>query len=299
MKTIELSNKKPLPLENFSQINKKLLFSKPENVLICNGYYNYLALAWKNHYGIKIQPDDIWHIILSELTLIISKNPKTFAGLFTNQPDKKQLILVPTQDPEVIRPELIINKLKHLVPIDTDIFLPKFTTTTERITLARHVSFCDIVSPYYSYGMFLCDIPKVIIEGTIQDWELLYKNLLSISKIFTGKTNNYLLRCLKLIEQFINYTLGINSEDFFKKMVKLERCGSGSQYEMSGWFIDFLYEPKKKIQLEGLPPQISKMKYKNITTNKDYEMYAGILYCAVDESWLVPEYNAYVTESKE
>jgi hypothetical protein len=279
--------------------SRKIRFfgDQPISPMYHQGYLNYLTVAWNNHYGVFMRPDDIWYIILNELTTLIGKTPKAFANLFTTTPDKKQEIIVLTDNVETIDPELVIAKLKDRVPSNVDDFLPRFSTTTEMSQLAMNVAFCDLVSPYYSYGTMLCGIPRVTIDGTEDDWKQIISKLGALSELFVDNTKSYLQRCTNLVEQIIK-AANKNDGSYFDSMVSLRHCGSGHQQEMSGWILGFLMDTKQGTQLEGLPAQMAKMHYKNLETQREFNLYCGLFYSAIKDGNMIPEYSAVRVESK-
>lgn len=270
---------------------------RPPDPMYHQGYFNYLAVAWNKHYGVFMRPDDIWYTILNELTILIAKNPKTFANLFTTTPDKKQEIIVLTDNVETIDPKLVIDKLKDRVPSNVSDFLPQFSTTTDMSRLAMNVSFCDMVSPYYSYGTMLCGIPRITIDGTDDDWKQIISKLSALSELFVGNTKSYLQRCSDLVEKMLKAAKK-NDAMYFESMVSLRRCGSGHQKEMSGWILGFLMEGKQGTQLEGLPVQMARMRYKNFETQRGFDLYCGLFYSAIKDGNMIPEYSAIRIEAK-
>jgi hypothetical protein len=264
------------------------------------GYLSYLAKAWANHYSIILRPDDIWYLVLSQLTVIIGKNPSAYAFLFTKTPETKTEISVPTFDPTVINPESVIAELRRLVPNNIDLFIPKFTTTTPVMTLCQHIAFCDLVSPYYNYFTYLCGIPNIDIQGTEGDWQKIVETLEALYFIFSRKEEMseaaiYMEKCHKTAYQ-LKVAIDMKIESFFNQMVRLARCGSGHQQEMSGWILDFCHRIKQGTQLEGLPSCVSKMHYINLDTQRKFTMYCGLLYSFVKGDFLTPEYDTIVVE---
>lgn len=259
------------------------------------GFFNYLAKAWSKHYGIVIKPDDIWYTILAELTSLISKTPKKFEYLFTKTPDNKQLILVPTNDVTSIDPELIIAELRGLVPVYVDSFIPRFSTTTPESKLAMHVAFCDMISPYYNYGTFLCGYPYAKILGTAEDWGLLVINLIELKRILAPTITDYpdyFDRCIMVAQRIWK----ADKADLLT-MVTIEPCGSGSQYELGGWINGLLVDHPEQTQLEGLPSHISKMHYKNMETERTFTMFVGLMHSFVEDEFLVPSYSTAKIET--
>lgn len=274
-------------------------FGAPDtDVVYHSGYLGYLAKAWENHYSVVMTPDNIWFMIVNEIALAVKEAPERYTKLFTKTPNKKQWILVPTLDPTSIRPQLVINALKDRVPIKTDLFLPEFSTSTPMSIMAMNVAFCDVVSPYYSYGTFLCGIPNIRIEGTEKDWSLLLSNLKKLSKLFKNKLDTYLDRCVMCVDQLIKAAKENNS-DYFKTMVKLEKCGSGHQFDMNGWILQFLRNNPRKMQLEGLPSHFSKMDYMNLDTERTFSLFAGVFYSKIEGEFLVPCFDSVSYETFE
>ena len=309
MKPINLSDVQPEPMtaqDHFSQgrdlarrcgLNSPQALSLPKDTFtVHGGLMGYLSLAYQYHYGVVLRPDDIWFTVLSELTVIIAKQPKQYAKLFTTTPDKKQWIIVPTMDVTQIDVELVIDRLKDCIPARADLFLPAFTTTTPDSRLAMHIAFCDMVSPYYSYGTYLCGIPMIRLAGIEGDWIKLADHLKGLADLFdTGPVGQYLTRCRDCVVRLFNAVFD-NDADHLRKMVKLEPCGSGSQYEMSGWILDLLVK-NKKLQLEGLPPHIACMSYKNLDTGRTFKLFTGLTESVMDGICLIPRYGRYVAET--
>jgi hypothetical protein len=126
-KIIKLGNEKPVEFDDkdkkeYSLINRLEIedvpinfFGKPKNIIYNEGYLGYLEKAWKNHYSIVIRPHDIWYMIINELTSAIAKDPKKYSKLFTTI-DKKQDIIVLTDNVETIDPSLVINAMNTPLP---------------------------------------------------------------------------------------------------------------------------------------------------------------------------------------
>lgn len=124
-------------------------------------YLNYLEMAWASHHGVVISPDILWHIISSELASHIKDNADFYAELFTTTPGQKQNIIIPTGDTELIDLLVIRDELIRRIPMDANLFLPKFSTTTLNSEFAFAASFADAMQVYYNYMMFCCGISKI------------------------------------------------------------------------------------------------------------------------------------------
>lgn len=257
-----------------------------------NNYLEYIEYAWANHLGIVIDPKYFWHMILSEVALIVKANPKQYQSLFTSSDDIID-ISVPTSDPTILPIDLIIEQLVKLVPIDTDIFLPSFSTETPDYSLAIQTTFADVVSPYYNYSMFMCGIPSYTINGSQKDWETLSNNF----DILCNKLNisNKFERLSAILKEFIDEPFRDDIETW-KSIFRLEQCGSGSQVEVFGWITSFYTKLPSPRYSYNFSSHISSVNYTNITTNKKYVMYNGLFESIIDNGILYPKYTYIIKE---
>lgn len=276
----------------------KVISAIPETDVSHSGFFEYLTTAWANHYSVVIRPDDIWMAALCEIAEEVNKHPATFRDIFTRS-TVKQDIMVPTSDVTTIDPALVVQALAKLMPANVNSFVPVFSTTTPACKLAMHVALCDVASPYYNYGTFLCGIPAVEIKGTEEDWETLEKHVQELKLVFacSKKVVSYLDRVYYIAEGFLAILNGSKlAVGWLDKMVKLTRCGSGSQYELTGW-INKLTMSGTKIQLEGLPPHIAKMDYTNSETGRKFTLYCGLMGSRIVGDFMVPDYHSVVCEN--
>jgi hypothetical protein len=159
---------------------------RADNLLITeqyqSNYLEYLENCWGDHLGVVITPDNIWYTLLCELAEVIKGEPEKYRYLFSETKETQEIIVF-SGDPVVMPLASLIDVLKDTVPTDINLFLPKFSTTTDRSQHAYYSAFCDICSPYYNYGMLLCSIPLIDIRGDKEDWQELANKWKSLSKI--------------------------------------------------------------------------------------------------------------------
>jgi hypothetical protein len=167
-------------------------------------------------------------------------------------------------------------------------FLPTFSTQTETSKLAHCAAFCDAVSPFYSYSMFLCGIPRVKVMGTETDWMLFKNNLQNLKRIFPTK------------EEWIDGILSIdfisNDPEFWKGILTMERCGSGSQEEVQGWITKFFINKPKFALPQNFSTHVSEVSYKNISNKKDYIMFLGLFSSKIESGYLIPDYSMIIND---
>jgi len=253
-------------------------------------YMGYLEKCWADHLGVVVTPDIIWFTLLNEVASLVRSDADKFQGLFTKS-DKKETLLIPSGDVVVMPLDTLTSVLKEKVPTDANSFFPEFSTRTPQSFHAFQAAFCDICSPYYNYMMLLCDIPKVDVRGTLEDWKHLADRWENLSKILGITT--WTQTVSKILKSLVD---NFHSAEFWKTIFSLERCGSGHQTEASGWFVDLFREQPHVKYVENYSPHIALVKYKQVNLNADYEMSVGIFGSTKEDDFMVPDFSFVVNE---
>ena len=272
-------------------------------------YLVYLEQCYANHWTPVFTPDILWFTLMNEVATVVRENAKGLRDLFTTTAGK-QLILVQTGDPYVLPLDLVVDRLRGLVPAGADQFLPTFTTSTEASRLAFAAAFCDMVSPYYEYGMFCCGYPRIVIQGDIPDyvditerWRNLPATLIKVMSAYHAKTLGTLEQVTRMLDGASR-----NADEallFWQGMFKAERCGSGHQTEIKGWFVDLFRRGTGKEGRRGAPryasnydPHVAKVDYKNVSTDRTFTMLHGVFGSLLGESGVAaPEFGSAVFET--
>jgi|CXWL01.1.fsa_nt_gi hypothetical protein len=267
-------------------------------------YLAYVKLCWQHHWGIVISPDYLWHVVMCEIAEHVKQNSDYYRNKFTTS-SEKEMIVVLTGDPEVLPLHSIVAKLDEKVPSDISAFIPKFSTSTELSQFVFKAAFADAVSPYYSYGMKLCGIPKVKILGCADDWKLFQKNI-SLLKGILDKSD--MIEYFKGVSEGIDnistiYNLNTASipaiQTIWKQFFKAEECGSGSQYVIDGWITKFFKHYNKDsgvLDVNDFSTCVSIVNYKNLDTDKIFNLYAGLFTSKENEGFLEPDFGYFVCE---
>jgi len=262
-------------------------------------YIDYLQMAWANHYGVVLSPDIFWFILLNESAGHIKDNSEHYRSLFTTAPEGKTNIVVPTADPQLINLDLIAEELRKLVPTDIDIFIPKFSTSTPSSSFAFKAAFADAMSPYYNYWMFACGIPKVKVQGTVEDWTKLSEGVEKLKSLLNKDENitGYFDRIKKISNSIIS-ELETPNTDFWKDMFRLDRCGSGSQVEVAGWAKDLFIKAPRPAYPSNFPTNVAKVAYTFIDTGQDFELKYGLFSSNIEDGFLVPDFGFIINEQE-
>ena len=118
---IKLTSKKSF-LEDFTdfkedyskKITTQSTFYVRDNIIegvYHKNYLEYLELCWASHRGAHLTPDIFWYTILSELSLIVNKDPENYRHLFTDSPEKKTIVVL-TEDPVELPIHLILDNYR-------------------------------------------------------------------------------------------------------------------------------------------------------------------------------------------
>ena len=263
-------------------------------------FLDYLATCWGSHIAPTIRPDLFWYTILCELGTLVRSAPETFRHLFSTSPGKQEIIIVTG---ETVRMPLdrLAAELRRLMPTDAEVFLPEFSTTTERTRMAFRASLCDAASPYYNYSMLMCGFPSVNVLGTADDWELMMLNFHDLPPEFEKASSKWYLAVLKLL-CYLAEPAVLADPKTWKDMFKLERCGSGSQVEVDGWIRDLFLKRPSPGYIQNYPTHAACVRYKQLDTKKDYAMYHGLFGSTLEGDiiqgqTLVPEFGSIIFDA--
>lgn len=254
-------------------------------------YMGYLAKCWADHLGVVFTPDILWYTLLSELSFIVKHDSNSYKNLFTSS-DQKQDIVIATDELVVMPLNELINALKAYIPTDTVLFLPQFTTSTLRSRHAMYAAFADMCSPYYNYMMYCCDLPVIDVRGELSDYEVIVDRWRKLSELFSNHTI-YMNHVGNIL---LNIVQNFNNADFWKKIFRLDKCGSGSDVVVGGWWKDLFYEQPSLAYPHNYSTHVAKVSYKQLNTQKSYNMYDGLFYSKMEGDFLVPNFGSLVYE---
>jgi hypothetical protein len=255
-------------------------------------YLEYLEKCWGDHLGIVITPDILWFTVLGELVSVVKQSPEPYRHLFTDSHEKKT-ITVKTEDPVVMPLNRLVGALRDEVPTDSTLFMPEYSTTTQAARHAMYASFCDLCSPYYDYMMLACAFPAISVQGDADDWCALGANWLRLKPLFASAGQWFDDVATTLMSCYEN----LNERDWWQSMFMLERCGSGSQTEVSGWFADLYREgPSGPRYVKNFPTSVAAVDYKELMANREFKMQDGLFFSRQEGDFMVPEFGYTVHE---
>lgn len=269
-------------------------------------YLAYLEFCWAYDHSPVLTPDILWFTLLSEIAGVIRENPEAVRALFSTEPGK-QRILVPTGDPTHLPLDLIIDQLRDLVPSGTDNYLPTFTTTTDASRFACYAAFADAVSPYYSYGTYLCGFPSIHVHGTVDDYVKVAEAWRKLPALFSGRDPKYFAGVQKTLEDLVvaleaaqrdTRLSAEKAHTFFKGFFRSVKCGSGSQVEIDGWFVRlFRKQPDGPRYSGNFDSHVARVEYECLDTKQTFVMLYGLFSSTLADGAATPEFSPLIYET--
>ncbi len=256
-------------------------------------YLEYLEYAYAHHYGVSLTPDIFWYTVLCEVALIISESVEKYRNLFTDSPDKKT-IEVWQAGPEYHIPlDQVMAKLKELVPTNIDTFLPEFSTTVPASRFSRYAAFADAISPYYDYCVQACGLPYINLEGTKEDWQRVLQSVGKLLNLFPDESQY--LGGVIVIATSIYEQLLFPSVPYMQGIFFTERCGSGSDQNLCGWWTDlFRKQPEYNIRnAANFSSHVSKVNFTFIAPgySQKYQLNTGVMSSLLEGDLLLPKFG--------
>ncbi|EXX53190.1 uncharacterized protein OCT59_017843 [Rhizophagus irregularis] len=237
--------------------------SNEQSVLKSTATFHGLAAAifhaYNKHQHLRLTPDDIWLTIAQGVSQHINYNAEKFRYRFVNHEGKEE-ISVYVEDilyhenscikgnwPEAIN-RLVVSTDEAVKKIDIKSLLKcNFSTTTNNSLTASRIVLLDTVKAYFSYKLyFACGIPKITLEGTLEDWVKLQEKVTKLRQLDLDM-DFWLDKLDPVIWKFVETYKGEIDEEFWAKIISLNYFGSGGDFEdfeVNGWMTAFF--PYKK-----------------------------------------------------
>jgi len=253
-------------------------------------YLEYLCQCYGRHFGAVVSPELLWFTVLSELAEHIKANAEHYRHLFTTS-DEQVDVSVLSLDLEVMPIGVLLEYVQRVCPMDASRFVPEFSTSTPRSHTATMSLFLDAVSPYYSYSMYACGIPDIMLRGTREDWVLFQERLQDLQGV-VDKAAPYLERVGARIAQIVGCYDGELDVDFWIGMFSNERCGSGGEVLCKGWYPEEFFMTYPKLgKPDNFPTQVAQVNYKQLDTGLEYKMFQGLFSSTLQDGFLVPDFG--------
>jgi len=284
---------------------REILYSNvPEEAEIYHlGLLGYLSHCYARHHAAVITPDMVWYTVLAEMAAMVKAAPEDYRDLFTDSPDKKDLIVTSGYEcsengTPILNMREFAALLSEAVPGGIEDYLIPFSTTNEIASFCQQAAFMDAVSPFYNYMMMMCGIPEVHIEGTLDDWQRMQMAVETLIQKMPGEVG-WLSKVLVVVAAFTHQLQGVVLADW-SRMFYAEECGSGGEEYLHGWILNLFRERPKMPTLDNWPTHISVVDYKVLDLNGEtpYTCKAGLFSSQLQDNLLVPSFGYVIAEGK-
>ena len=134
--------------------------------------------AFQSHYPLTLRPDDIWLLLTQGLALHVRANSEELRPRFVPHDGRVDIQVrrddfVPG-DPSNPWPEVFSAfsaEIERIIGPKRDLIVADFSTTGPAERAASEIVLMDTLQGYVRYSlMTLCGIPRVYLEGTLEDW---------------------------------------------------------------------------------------------------------------------------------
>lgn len=264
------------------------------------GVVSSLATAYTSHQSIELGPQDFWYLILSEIALIIKANTAKCRPLFTNAESGKIEISIPTDDVTQIDLAAIVDRLRTLIPVDVDTFIPTLSTETPESKMAMYAALCDGVRGFYSYSTFMCGIRRIRVTGNYDDWSGLIARTMAIASMFLSvglaKEVEYMIRIGDLLEKILG-SFEHGNVEFWKGIFTAKNVGSGGQLDIDGWITELFFKKPSVMRLENFLAAYSVVPYTNLETKRQFRgVYGAFELLTTEDGYLKNGYASMIFE---
>jgi hypothetical protein len=226
-----------------------------------------LHSAFGLHRGFSLSPAMLWYVVLSETALYVGTHAEQCAPIFGATGGQKRRLhiesLVQFGDPAFDWSGTIVKwrpKLEEAMPNGGKAFFPEFSGLSDAEKVALQVGVMDCGQKFFEYtGSTMCGIPRVELQGTVEDWKQLAASIRDLQGLFAGMDiAPYYEHLAPVVDKIVAARSGGGIEtDFWNSLYKY-KSGSGGPH-VTGWITMFVahtcgYEKKDRLKLREFAP---------------------------------------------
>jgi hypothetical protein len=260
--------------------SENIINSSDNNYRTQNNFINAFLDAYNYHKNIVIRPDDIKLQLLMIISTCVSNNPDKFRSYFTDTTEKKELkVKNNIFDADYfckIFADLLEENIKDKEFVQH--YTSQFSTINQIISTVNNITLMNTLKEYFSFTMICeCGIPAVILKGTNDDWDKLFKTYDFFRKIFLDtELQNWFRHFDKVIDLFKKMQTDQKTDqktdkyicDMWKRVISYIPECSGGDLILGGWIRLFVpYNGKNKL-IGGLDRDIACMDLTKVEPEK-------------------------------
>jgi hypothetical protein len=219
-------------LKRGTKINVALFGSR------CHPLIDAVHVAFSEHRPLTLSPDDIWLVIAQGFSHHVAENAEALRHRLVRHRGKRQLA-AQILDLTPASFECAISSFSSQIREATDPVLHEtlicdFSTTTPAIRTASEVALMDCFSSYFDYFIdFVCGIPKITIEGSVDDWHRIRAR---VEVLETYGLGWWVSRLRPIRDEFVLTASGHPTLEFWQAIYKPAKAYGGDV--VTGWITD-------------------------------------------------------------
>lgn len=208
------------------------------------GLVGAMVEAYEQHIPLVLRPDDVWLTIVANFAMYVDANGEDFRDQFVAHEGKKTIMIESIMGSgQAASPALVHSALEKLsaataehMTQDTVTWLtPSFSTTQRADVITARIAFLKSVSTYFRYLMvYGCGLPEITLQGSVEDWELLYQKATRIAD-FGGDLEQWSELLLPVLDKFVRARKGEADFQFWQTIATSEPLGSDGSRLYAGW----------------------------------------------------------------
>ena len=228
-----------------------------------NGFVGTLYRAYNEHRHLVLRPDDVWLAITTAFGLYINSrdSAEQMRRHFVDFQGKRKLTVYGIGSIYTANWNRLIDMMSDLIEQsskdDTRQWMePDFTTTTPVCKTVGQVVMMGVLKNYFKYEfMLLCGLPKVTLEGTLDDWEKLRAKAVRFKTFDTDVLTHWAGLLDLVLEKFVESYKGNVDKDFWGKIAANQFSGSGAD-TFFGWINIFMpFSETGEYRLSDIQPE--------------------------------------------
>lgn len=228
-----------------------------------HGFFQTVHTAYASHRPLVITPDHIWLMIEQGFAIHVNQNYAKYENMILKK-DRPKIIKV--REDSLVFPinriwQKTINSMASKVESYvhdsiSDLFVPRFSTTTNREHCAYQITLMETVKKSFTYVMVSgCGIPYIRLRGNKEDWQHIYNSLEKIKKY---DLEIWASNLQQIIAEFIACYDGKVNTAFWNSIYK-DYSFYDTEY-ISGWIIKF-FPYVVKIDYDSFKGDQNEIKY--------------------------------------
>jgi hypothetical protein len=219
-------------------LGRKLRFDIAKVGSRCHPLIDAVHVAFSQHRPLTLSPDAIWLVIAQGFSHHVAQNAEALRHRLVRHQGRQQLMATVV--------DLSPSSFDHAIssfsaqirdatdPVLHETLVCDFSTTTPAIRTASEVVLMDSFSSYFTYFMdCVCGIPKIAIEGSLEDWQRIRAR---VEVLETYGLGWWVSRLRPILDEFVLTASGHPTLVFWKAIYKPARAYGGDV--ATGWITD-------------------------------------------------------------